>query len=85
MIAAQRFTVSCSAAFAIAPVRDDIARTMNNFFIGYFCFANAYRNGCIRAQSDMTRHQSWSHKDATAFYVITPSSSLMTLDVKPKQ
>src|SRR3989442_1166651 len=35
MIAAQRFTVSCSAASAIASGRDDIARTKNNFFIGY--------------------------------------------------
>jgi hypothetical protein len=53
MIAAQRFTVSCSAASAITTAREDIARTKNNFFIGYLCFANAYRNGCMLTQSDM--------------------------------
>src|SRR5215469_1592145 len=54
MIAAQRFTVSCSVASAIATARDNIAITKNNFFIGYL-FANASRNGCIPTQSDRRR------------------------------
>src|SRR5438067_4081546 len=49
MIAAERFTVSCSVALAFTSARDDTLRRNSNFFIGYFCFGNASLYGCVQS------------------------------------
>src|SRR5258705_8546816 len=83
MIAAQRFTVSCSAASATATARDDIARTKNNFIIAHpllrqCLLQRMYFNAIGQAKSG-----SQSHEDVTAVYVVNPPDIWMTLDVKP--
>src|SRR6516162_9070224 len=79
MIAAQRFTVSCSVASAVATARDNIAIISNIFFIGYL-FTNAYRNGCIPTQRIAA-----AHVTMPPYFVWLRPGHLMTLHGKPEQ
>src|SRR6516162_3271351 len=83
MIVAQRFTVSCSVASAIATARYNIAMISNISFIGYL-FANVYRNGCLPTQSDMRRIAA-AHVTTSQYLVWLRPGHLMTLHGNPEQ
>src|SRR6516162_8423490 len=84
MIAAQRFTVSCSVASAIATARDDIARTKNTFFIGCPCCANSYRKRCTLNAIGLRRISS-AHVAMSQYFVWLRHGHFMTLHCKPEQ